>query len=259
MFGQVVADGVESLLTLALTTDVHPVVTCAVVRGIVHAACPHDCPDTCAMLVTVEDGRAVKVAGDPDHPVTAGTLCAKVSDYVERVYAPDRLARPLVRDGPKGSGKFRETTWDAAIQLVTSRLAAARDEFGGEAILPYSYLGTMGYLQRDLMSARVMNAIGATDLERTICADAGIAGVVTTHGLSPEVDPERWVECPLRDRVGVEPALDGTPTCGASSSKPASRAAPSWSSSTRSGVAPHVSPTSTCDRCPAPTVRWRWA
>jgi anaerobic selenocysteine-containing dehydrogenase len=144
------------------------------------------------MLVTVEDGRAVKVAGDPDHPVTAGTLCAKVSDYVERVYAPDRLARPLVRDGPKGSGRYRESTWDEAIGLVSARLGAVRDEFGGESILPYSYLGTMGFIQRDLMSARVMNAIGATDLERTICADAGIAGVVTTHGFSPEVDPERW-------------------------------------------------------------------
>ena len=99
------------------------------------------------MLVTVEDGRAVKVAGDPDHPVTAGTLCAKVSDYVERVYAPDRLARPLVRDGPKGSGRYRESTWDEAIGLVSARLGTVRDEFGGEAILPYSYLGTMGFLQ----------------------------------------------------------------------------------------------------------------
>ena len=144
------------------------------------------------MLVTVEDGRAVKVAGDPDHPVTAGTLCAKVNDYVERVYAPDRLAHPLVRDGQKGAGRCRAATWDEAIDLVSARLAAVGEEFGGEAILPYSYLGTMGYLQRDLMSARVMNAIGATDLDRTICADAGIAGVIATHGVSPEVDPERW-------------------------------------------------------------------
>ena len=145
------------------------------------------------MLVTVEDGRAMKVAGDPDHPVTAGTLCAKVNDYVERVYASDRLRRPLVRSGAKGAGVFRESTWEEALELVGARLAAVRDEFGGEAILPYSYLGTMGFLQRDLMSARVMNALGASDLERTICADAGIAGVIATHGLSPEVDPERWV------------------------------------------------------------------
>ncbi|MFP3900981.1 MAG: molybdopterin-dependent oxidoreductase [Acidimicrobiia bacterium] len=159
---------------------------------VVKAACPHDCPDTCAMEVTVEGDRAVSLRGAPDHPVTSGALCAKVNDYLERVYAPDRLLEPLIRTGPKGSGEFRPASWGEAIDLVASRLAEVRHEHGGEAILPYSYLGTMGFLQADLMSARVMNALGATDLARTICADAGIAGVVTTHGLSPEVDPELW-------------------------------------------------------------------
>jgi anaerobic selenocysteine-containing dehydrogenase len=144
------------------------------------------------MLVTVEGGRAVKVAGDPDHPVTAGALCAKVNDYPARVYNPDRVTHPLVRAGPKGGGVFRRASWDEALDLVAGRLGEVRDRWGGEAILPYSYLGTMGYLQRDLMSARVLNAIGASHLERSICADAGIAGVVATHGISPEVDPERW-------------------------------------------------------------------
>lgn len=144
------------------------------------------------MLVTVDDGVAVKVAGDPDHPITHGALCAKVNDYPARVYAPDRLLHPLVRDGAKGSGRFRQASWDDALDLVAERLAAIRAEHGGEAIVPYSYLGTMGYLQRDLMSARVMHALGASQLERAICADAGLVGVIATHGVSPEVDPERW-------------------------------------------------------------------
>jgi anaerobic selenocysteine-containing dehydrogenase len=159
---------------------------------VVHAACPHDCPDTCAMLVTVADGRAVRVAGDPDHPVTAGVLCAKVNDYLERVYSAERLLHPLVRSGPKGSGEFRRASWDEALDIVAGRLTEVREVHGGEAILPYSYFGTMGYLQRDLMSARVMHALGATELVRGICAEAGMAGAMATNGASPEVDPERW-------------------------------------------------------------------
>lgn len=159
---------------------------------VVRGACPHDCPDTCAMQVTVVDGRAVAVAGDRAHPITAGTLCAKVNDYVERVYAPDRVLRPLLRSGPKGAGSFRTVSWDEALDVVADGLADVRHRYGGEAILPYSYLGTMGFVQRDLMSARLMNALGATNLERTICADAGIAGAHLTQGASPEVDPELW-------------------------------------------------------------------
>ena len=144
------------------------------------------------MLVTVEDGRAVKVAGDPDHPITAGALCAKVNDYLERVYSPERLLHPLVRTGPKGAGSFRRATWDEALDLIAERLREVRATFGGEAILPYSYLGTQGYLNRDLLSARVFNALGASDLVRTICAEAGMVGAMATQGASPEVDPELW-------------------------------------------------------------------
>jgi anaerobic selenocysteine-containing dehydrogenase len=145
------------------------------------------------MHVTVEDGRAVKVAGDPDHPITAGFLCGKVSNYLERVYAEDRVLHPLVRSGPKGSGEFRRASWDEALDLVADGLSRARDEQGGESILPYSYMGTQGLLQGNSMSARVLNALGATALERTICATAGMVGVSATHGISPEVDPEEWV------------------------------------------------------------------
>jgi anaerobic selenocysteine-containing dehydrogenase len=157
----------------------------ALVRG----ACPHDCPDTCAMHVTVEDGRAVKVAGDPEHPITVGFLCGKVSNYLDRVYSEDRVLHPLVRDA---GGELRQASWDEALDRVAENLTAARDEFGGESILPYSYMGTQGLIQGDVMSARVMNALGASALERTICATAGYTGTLMTHGLSPEVDPEEW-------------------------------------------------------------------
>jgi anaerobic selenocysteine-containing dehydrogenase len=158
----------------------------------VHAACPHDCPDTCAMLVTVEDGRATAVAGDPDQPITAGFLCGKVSNYLDRLYADDRILTPLARTGPKGSGEFEPITWDEAVERIAAGLRGAIDEHGPESILPYSYMGTQGLIQGDTMSARVFNALGASILERTICATAGMRGVGATQGLSPEVDPELW-------------------------------------------------------------------
>src|SRR3954470_24099433 len=154
---------------------------------LVRAACPHDCPDTCAMHVTVEDGRATQVGGDPEHPITVGFLCGKVSNYLDRVYAEDRILRPLIRTGEKGSADFREASWDEALDLTAERLHGL-----GESILPYSYAGTQGLIQGNSMSARVMNALGASNLERTICATAGLAGTGMAHGLSPEVDPEEW-------------------------------------------------------------------
>ncbi len=155
-------------------------------------ACPHDCPDTCAFRTRVENGRAVALEARADHPITAGFLCGKVSDYVERVYAPDRLLHPLVRTGPKGSGSFREASWDEALGIAAAGIAGAIDRHGPEAVLPYSYLGTMGVLQGGAMADRVMDAIGASRLVRTICASAGATGVGLATGPSPEVDPEEW-------------------------------------------------------------------
>ena len=140
------------------------------------------------MHVTVEDGRATAVKGDPDHPITHGFLCGKVSNYLDRVYSGDRILHPLVRDG----GELRRASWDEALDLVAAGLKRAIDTHGGESILPYSYAGTQGLVQGNLMSQRVMNALGASELVRTICATAGIAGVTATHGISPEVDPEEW-------------------------------------------------------------------
>ena len=155
---------------------------------LVRGACPHDCPDTCAMHVTVEDGRAVKVGGDPDHPITVGFLCGKVANYLDRVYSDARIIHPLVRE----EGGFRRASWDEALDRVAEGIRRAREQFGGESILPYSYMGTQGLIQADTMSARVMNALGASALERTICATAGNTGTRQTHGNSPEVDPEEW-------------------------------------------------------------------
>ena len=140
----------------------------------VRAACPHDCPDTCAIRVTVEDGRAVRVQGDPDHPPTQGVLCTKVARYPERSYHPNRLRYPLRRVGPKGSGRFERVGWDAALDDIAARLRdiAAHDP---QAIVPYSYAGTMGLVQGESMAARFFHRIGASFLDRTICASAGAA------------------------------------------------------------------------------------
>ncbi len=140
------------------------------------------------MHVTVEDGRATKVAGDPDHPITVGFLCGKVSNYLDRVYSDERILNPLIRAG----GGFRQASWDEALDAAAQGILRAREQFGGESILPYSYMGTQGLIQGNTMSARVMNGLGASQLERTICATAGITGMVQAHGVSPEVDPEEW-------------------------------------------------------------------
>lgn len=148
---------------------------------LVRAACPHDCPDTCAIRVTVQDGRAVKVQGDPDHPPTHGALCTKVSRYPERTYHADRVLHPLKRSGPKGSGQFVRVSWDEALDDIAARLKtiAARDP---EAILPYSYAGTMGLIQGEAMASRFFNRLGASKLDRTICASAGGEALAATYG-----------------------------------------------------------------------------
>ena len=113
----------------------------------VFGACPHDCPDTCAMITTVRDGKAVEVRGNPDHPFTRGGLCVKVNGYENRVYSPDRILFPLMRTGRKGEGKFRRASWDEALGEIKARWSAIIDQSGPAAILPYSYLGTAGPAQ----------------------------------------------------------------------------------------------------------------
>jgi anaerobic selenocysteine-containing dehydrogenase len=159
--------------------------------GVVRGACPHDCPDTCAMLITVEQGRAVKVAGDPDHPFTQGFLCAKVNRYVERTYHADRLTTPLRRAGKKGSGEFRAISWDEALEEIATRLTAiAASPDGPQAILPYSYAGTMGMVQGESMDRRFFHLLGASKLDRTICSMAGTVGMRMTVGANVGADSE---------------------------------------------------------------------
>ena len=143
------------------------------------------------MLVTVENGRATRVAGDPDHPVTRGFLCTKVNRYVERTYHSDRLLKPLKRVGPKGSGTFVEIGWDEALDIIADRLTGIIDsDHGPQAILPYSYAGTMGMIQGESMDRRFFHRIGASRLDRTICAMAGTVGMRMTVGANIGADPE---------------------------------------------------------------------
>jgi anaerobic selenocysteine-containing dehydrogenase len=148
---------------------------------IVRAACPHDCPDTCAIRVTVQDGKAIKVQGDPAHPPTHGALCTKVSRYPERTYHAERVLHPMKRSGPKGSGQFVRVGWDEALADIAARLKpiAARDP---EAMVPYSYAGTMGLVQGESMAARFFHRLGASLLDRTICSSAGGDALVATYG-----------------------------------------------------------------------------
>jgi len=164
---------------------------------VVKAVCPLDCPDTCSMRVRVEGGVAVDLRGDPDHPFTRGFLCGKMARYLDRVYSPDRLSTPLRRVGPKGSGRFERIGWDEALGEIAGRFAAiAGSPDGPEAILPYSYYGTMGKLQASSLDRRFFHRLGASMLDRTICASAGSAGYEYTMG---------------RGRLGADPM--GLPGC----------------------------------------------
>ncbi len=147
-------------------------------------ACPHDCPDTCAFVTTVQDGIATKVQGNPAHPHTDGALCTKVSRYTQRTYHPERIVQPLRRSGPKGSGQFEPVGWDLALTDIAQRLMAitARGPDAAQAILPYSYAGTMGLVQGESIAARFFNRLGASLLDRTICSSAGGEGLTQTLG-----------------------------------------------------------------------------
>ena len=173
---------------------------------LVRAACPHDCPDTCGMLVTVENGVAVKIQGDPTMPFTDGTLCTKVAHYLERTYAPDRLLHPMKRVGPKGSARFERITWDAALEEIAARLKAIAAE-DPEAILPLSYAGTMGMVQYSSMDRRFFHRLGASLLDRTLCSSAGKSGLKATLGGSVGMDPERFDESKLILLWGANPVV----------------------------------------------------
>ncbi|MBL8814457.1 MAG: molybdopterin-dependent oxidoreductase [Planctomyces sp.] len=160
---------------------------------IVRGACGHDCPDTCSWMVEVRDGRAQRLYGDPDHPFTRGTLCAKVNHYLERVYHPERLEYPLRRVGPKGEGKFVRVSWDEALADIAARWKSIIAESGAEAIMPYSSAGNQGLIQHASLDRRFFSVLGCTQLDRSICGEVPVAGLSVTQGTGFGVDPEELV------------------------------------------------------------------
>jgi anaerobic selenocysteine-containing dehydrogenase len=162
-------------------------------RTTVVGACPHDCPDTCSILTTVEDGKAIAVRGNPDHPFTRGRLCVKVNNYEERVYSDKRVLYPLKRVGPKGSRQFQRISWDEAIETIATRWKSIIAEHGAQAILPYSYLGTQGIINGLNVGDPLFNKLGATVSERTFCDSASCTAYMMTIGPTPGVDPESFV------------------------------------------------------------------
>ena len=183
---------------MSSTIGISPSSTASFVKNaqLVRGACPHDCPDTCSLVTTVENGVAVKVGGNPEHGHTDGVLCTKVSRYAERTYHPERLLQPLRRTGPKGSGRFEPVGWDEALADIAGRLKAiaARDP---QAILPYSYAGTMGLVQSESIAARFFHQLGASLLDRTICASAGAEALTQTLGGKVGMKVEFFAESKL--------------------------------------------------------------
>jgi anaerobic selenocysteine-containing dehydrogenase len=169
---------------------------------VAHAVCSHDCPDTCAVLVTIdEQGKATRVQGDPSHPITRGFLCAKVAKYLDRVYSPSRLLHPMRRRPGAAKGKmpygreadvFERIGWDEALDLITERLRRIAQEHGPESILPYSYAGNMAVLGYGSMDRRFFHRLGASRLDRTICATAGADAIISVYGKKLGTDPEHF-------------------------------------------------------------------
>src|SRR5215470_18041359 len=186
-------------------------------KRVVHAACPHDCPDACGVLIMIDDGRAVKIQGDPAHPVTRGFLCAKVAKYLDRVYSPERVLYPMRRVGLKGphpvdpallsapgsdrsvratpavpTPAFERISWDEALSEIASRLRTIAAEFGSESILPYSYGGTLGKLNSESMDRRFFHRLGASQLARNICSEAGGEALKSVYGVKLGTEPEQF-------------------------------------------------------------------
>ncbi|HET7451867.1 MAG TPA: molybdopterin-dependent oxidoreductase, partial [Thermoanaerobaculia bacterium] len=171
--------------------------------------CPLDCPDSCSLDVGVESGRVVSVGGSRANPVTAGYICAKVRRFPERLYGRDRVLHPLVRSGPKGSGEFRRAGWDETLDIVAEKLRDARDRFGGESILPYSYGGSNGYLSQDTADERLFRRLGASRLDRTICAAPTSRAAKGLYGKMPGVSYEDYPEARLVVVWGANPSVTG--------------------------------------------------
>ncbi len=156
-------------------------------------ACPHDCPDTCAMIYEVQNGRLVDVRGNKEHPMTRGGLCVKLKDFADHHHNPDRLLYPLKRTGPKGSKEFKRISWDEAISEIGARWREIIATDGPQAIMPYSYLGNMGLVQGINSGDPFFNRLGTTVNEKTFCASGSSTAWLLTVGPTGAVDPESFV------------------------------------------------------------------
>jgi anaerobic selenocysteine-containing dehydrogenase len=183
-------------MTAARQDGQNAVMSANTMTSSVLGACPHDCPDTSSLLTTVKDGVAIKVQGNPNHPLTDGVLCTKVSRYTERTYHPDRVLRPMKRIGPKGSGQFQQVSWEEALSDIAARLKAIADKHP-ERILPYSYAGTMGMVQGESIAMRFFNSLGAAKLDRTICSSAGSEALAQTFGSKVGMKVQHFAESKL--------------------------------------------------------------
>jgi len=169
------------------------------------SVCPHDCPSCCSLVVTVADGRLTSVTGNPDHPFTRGVICGKVREYAERVHSPLRVRRPLRRVGPKGAGEFAPISWDEAIGTIADRWRAIIAADGAESILPFSYAGSMGQIQY-FAGHPLFHALGASQLDRSICVSTAYAGWRMTVGAVTGNDSEQMVGADLVVLWGINAA-----------------------------------------------------
>jgi anaerobic selenocysteine-containing dehydrogenase len=175
----------------------------------VASVCPLDCPDSCSLEVTVQDGRITEIDGSHENPVTDGYICAKVRRFPERLYGADRLLYPAIRSGPKGVGRFTRVSWDEALATIADRLEEARERWGGESILPYSYGGSNGLLTQDTSDATLFRRLGASRLARTVCAaPTGLANLAL-YGKMPSVVYDDFPEAKLIVIWGANPSASG--------------------------------------------------
>jgi len=175
----------------------------------VETVCPLDCPDSCSLVATVQDGRLTALDGTHANPVTEGYICAKVRRYPERVYGPDRLLSPLMRKGPKGLASFERVSWDTALDHIASKMREARQHFGGASILPYSYGGSNGLLTQDTSDATLFRRLGASRLARTVCAAPTGAANLGMYGKMASVSYEDYPEARFILLWGANPSASG--------------------------------------------------
>ncbi|HTH07236.1 MAG TPA: molybdopterin-dependent oxidoreductase, partial [Ilumatobacteraceae bacterium] len=177
---------------------------------VVHTACTLDCPDLCSLAVTVSDGRIVDIDAGPHNPLTDGWICSKVKRHAKRVYAPERVMTPLVRIGPKGAGEFRAASWDEAIELIATRMRSAIDDAGPDAVVAFTYNSSAAVIEGDSMTDAFFAAIGATFVERTICAHTTGQSWASVYGQMASADPAAVVDSDLVVIWGANPTVSNT-------------------------------------------------